>query len=335
MTDLVVVGGGLMGLSTAWAAAKRGKRVTLVDPRPLVNEHNASNDESKVFRLAYGAQRSYVALARRALAGWRALEDESGRVLLHRTGLLLFGPPGGFWQQSARTLLEMGEEVRVQKGPIPGFRDVEEAVVDPQGGWLDARACLRALEERAVAHGADVRRGVAATRVRGGEVALDSGETLRARAVVVAAGFHAPRLAPALRGRIRVTRQPELFFDAPADLPDFPTFAAFEEGFYGFPRTNGAVKVADHRKGPAVADVEHRPPVTPQEVGVARAWLRRRMPTLAERPLARTRVCLYDNAADDQFILARADGVVLGAGFSGHGFKFGPAIGEELHRMAF
>src|SRR5687768_11856319 len=105
--DLIVVGGGLMGLSTAWAAAKRGAKVTLVDARPLINEHNASNDESKVFRFAYGAQRKYVQLAKRAFAGWRELEDESGRTLLHLTGLLMFGPPGGFHQQSARTLLEM------------------------------------------------------------------------------------------------------------------------------------------------------------------------------------------------------------------------------------
>ena len=323
-----------MGLSTAWASAKRGARVTLVDPRPTINEHNASNDESKVFRFAYARQREHVLLAKKALPLWRRLEDETGRQLLHQTGLLLFGPPGGFHQQSARTLLEMGERVQVMKGPLPGFHGVDEAVLDPMGGWLDARACLRALEERAVAAGASIRRGVGATKVRAGEVDLDDGTRLVARAVVVTAGFHAPRLVPALRGRIRVTRQPELFLDAPADFPETPTFAAFEEGFYGFPRKEGAVKVADHTKGPAVVDLEHRPPVTAKEVAKARAWLRKRMPELAERPLARSRICLYDNTPDDRFVLGRADGVVLGAGFSGHGFKFGPAIGEELATLA-
>lgn len=332
--DLVVVGGGIMGLSTAWAAAKRGAKVALIDARPLINDHNASNDESKVFRFAYGAQRRYVVLAKKAFAGWRALEDESGRQLLHQTGLLMFGPQGGFHQQSARTLLEMGERVQMLKGPIPGFAGIDEAVVDPHGGWLDARACLRALEERAVAHGAEVRRGVAAKSARAGEVTLEDGGVLKARAVVVATGFHAPRLVPGLRGRIRVTRQPELFFDPPGDFPETMTFAAFEEGFYGFPRMQGAVKVADHTKGPAVVDFEHRPPVTKKEVDVARAWLRKRMPELADRPLARSRICLYDNSADDDIILGKADGVTIGAGFSGHGFKFGPAIGEELARLA-
>lgn len=329
-----MVGGGVMGLSTAWVAAKRGARVTLVDPRPLINEHNASNDESKVFRLAYGAQRRYVMLAKRALAGWRELEDESGRVLLHQTGLLMFGPPGGFHQQSARTLLEMGERIQTMKGPIAGFAGIDEAIVDPNGGWLDARACLRALEERAVAHGATIRRDTAARSARAGEVALETGETLAARAIVVAAGFGAPRIVPGLRGRIRVTRQPELFFDAPGDFPETMTFAAFEEGFYGFPRAQGAVKVADHNKGPSVTQFEHRPPASAKEVATARAWLRKRMPELAERPLARSRICLYDNTANDDFILGSADGVTIGAGFSGHGFKFGPAIGEELAKLA-
>ena len=58
------------------------------------------------------------------------------------------------------------------------------------------------------------------------------------------------------------------------------------------------------------------------------------MPELASRPLARQRVCLYDNTANDDFILEKSDGVTIGAGFSGHGFKFGPAIGEELASMA-
>jgi glycine/D-amino acid oxidase-like deaminating enzyme len=69
-------------------------------------------------------------------------------------------------------------------------------------------------------------------------------------------------------------------------------------------------------------------------VATARAWLAKRMPELAQRPLARHRICLYDNTSDDHFLLHKADGVVVGAGFSGHGFKFGPAIGETLAEMA-
>lgn len=340
--DVLVVGGGLMGLSTAWAAAKRGASVTLVDPRPLLNEHNASNDESKVFRLAYARDRAYVHLAKRALLGWRELEKASGRTLLHQTGLAMFGPLGGFGDQSARTLLEMGEPVEVVEGAraterFPCFAHVSHVVIDPQGGWLDPPACLAALEAEAQRHGARIVRGPGVTALHGNLATLSDGSTIEARRIVVTAGFHAPRLLPHLRPRIRVTRQPELMFAAPAEAHEVPVFAAFEEGFYGFPLRDGAYKIADHRKGPIVTDVERRPPVSAQEEAIARGWLRMRMPWLAAQPLARSRVCLYDNTHDDHFLVGPVPGapeVIAGAGFSGHGFKFGPAVGEELARLA-
>jgi glycine/D-amino acid oxidase-like deaminating enzyme len=342
MDDLLVVGGGIMGLATAWAASKKGHAVTLVDARPRINDHNASNDVSKIFRFAYAQEREHVLLAKRALPLWRELERASGRTILRQDGLFLFGPPNGFADQSARTLLEMGEPMEVLEGPraherFPVFHGLSRGVVDPHGGWLDPTAALDAFEEQAQEAGARIRRGVGVERVGDGQAILVDGTRLEARHVVVTAGFHAPRLLPHLRGRIRVTRQVELFFRAPPDLPAVPVFAAMEEGFYGFPHKDGLVKLADHAKGPTVMNVEQRPPATAQEEAKARAWLRSRIPALADAPLVSSRVCLYDNTVDDRFILARAPGmprVVVGAGFSGHGFKFAPAIGEILAAMA-
>ena len=90
--------------------------------------------------------------------------------------------------------------------------------------------------------------------------------------------------------------------------------------------------IGEHMPGQLVP--EWRDTYTDRTAAGARAWLAKRMPELAKRPLARQRVCLYDNTADDHFILEKGDGVVVGAGFSGHGFKFGPVIGEELASMA-
>ncbi len=339
--DLAIVGGGVMGLATAWAAARAGASVVLVDPLPRDNDRNASNDTSKIFRYAYARDREMVLLAKRALPLWRQLEKESGASILHQQGLVLFGGSGGFADQSARTLLEMGEPAEVVEGPALSrfpFHGLPRAVVDPHGGWLDPPAALRAFEEQALAHGAQVRRGVGATAVSEGRVALADGSVISSRSVVVAAGPHAPRLLPFLRPRIRVTRQVELYFRAPEGLPAIPVFAAMEEGFYGFPAQEGLVKVADHRKGPGVLNPDApRPPATAQEEAAARAWLRQRLPALAEAPLARSRVCLYDNTPDDRFVLSPAPGmprVFVGAGFSGHGFKFAPAVGEALAGMA-
>ena len=44
-------------------------------------------------------------------------------------------------------------------------------------------------------------------------------------------------------------------------------------------------------------------------------------------------VCPYDNTADENFIVERIDGIVVGAGTSGHAFKFGPLLGEQLAEL--
>lgn len=320
---LLVIGGGVVGLSTAWAAARAGHRVVVFDPRPLLNDHNASNDESKVFRHAYGPNTpEYLELARRAGTLWRELEAESGRRILHQSGLFLF--PGEFADAS----------LRLSPGTRPHRAFGLDGALDTHGGWLDPPQALAALEECVTRRGGSVRRGVGVSRIEAGAARLTDGSIARAQAIVIAAGFHAPELVPELAGKIEVTRQVELFFQAPRGMAPHPTFAAFEEGFYGFPPDSmGACKAADHRKGARVTDFEHRSPPTLDEIDSARAWLARRIPALTEAPLLRWRICLYDNTADDRFLVGASRErarVAFAAGLSGHGFKFGPALGEQL-----
>ncbi|MCA1814221.1 MAG: FAD-dependent oxidoreductase, partial [Halobacteriales archaeon] len=102
---VAIVGGGVMGLSAAWALGKRGVACAVLDPQPRRTERNASNDESKVFRLAYGERDDYSRLALRALEGWRALGRDAHVPVLHPHGLLMLGRDGGsFALRSADTL---------------------------------------------------------------------------------------------------------------------------------------------------------------------------------------------------------------------------------------
>lgn len=318
MDDLLVIGGGINGLSTAWAAAKRGERVALADPLPLLNEHNASNDESKIFRLAYGRDEEMTRFALRALALWRELEAVSGRKILHQNGLVMF--PGVFARESFETMRALGLPVeRVERDPLE-LRGAAGGALDPQAGWLDPTQALEALDDACRALGVRMMRG---TRV-------DKVDRSLAKRVVVTTGFHAAELVPDLKPRIVVTRQPELFFRAPPDYQEHATFAALDEGYYGFSAQGGAVKVADHRRGPVVRDFAHRPPPTQDELDDAREFLALHLPRIADAPLVRWRVCLYDNAPDDRFIIEKRDDFVVAVGMSGHSFKFGPAMGEKL-----
>lgn len=318
MDDLLVVGGGINGLSTAWAAAKRGERVALADPLPLLNEHNASNDESKIFRLAYGRDEELTRFAQRALALWRELEAVSGRTILHQNGLLMF--PGAFARDSLETMRALGLPVEeVEKDPRE-LRGVAGGAFDPQAGWLDPTQALEALDEACRALGVRMLRGTRIDRV----------DRSLAKRVVLATGFHAPELVPDLMSRIVVTRQPELFFQAPPDYRAHATFAALDAGYYGFSARGGTVKVADHRRGPIVRDFAERSPPSQDELDDAREFLALHVPRIADAPLVRWRVCLYDNAPDDRFIVEKRDDFVVATGMSGHSFKFGPAMGEKL-----
>lgn len=339
--DALVVGGGAVGLSAARAL---GGSVLLVDPSPLHNDLNASNDESKFFRVSYAADEMYTRMAVAAGERWRALERESGASLLGPSGLaLLSRGEDSYALRSEATLLTLGLSVerwdaRELARRAPALANAGDlAVFDPSSALLDPTPALAALEASAVARGARILRGRRVERVAeaGGRVVatLDDGSEVHAACAVLATGFHTPEIVPSAARAIEVTRQVELFFAPPA--PDafaprgFPLWAAFEDGFYGFPTWRGAVKVADHRRGRVVDPGLPRGAAEPTDEETARAFLRKSIPSLAEAPLARSRVCLYDNTPDEHFLLGPiGERTVLVAGLSGHGIKFAPLLGE-------
>jgi glycine/D-amino acid oxidase-like deaminating enzyme len=349
---VAIVGGGVMGLSAAWALGRRGIASAVLDPLPRRTERNASNDESKVFRLAYGEREEDARLALRALAGWRDLERDAHVRVLHAHGLLLLGrEPGSFAERTLPVLERMGRAPArldapqlAARHPAPARGGFDHAVLDRDGGLLDPPLLLEALESEAIARRARVfreRRVLALEREGEHTVCVLEHGRVRARVVIVAAGHRAPLLLPELAPLLRTTRQPEFAF-APGDPGPFrpeqlPLFAAFEEGFYGFPLHRGAVKVADHRLGPVQTGEPAWDPPTAAEEEEVRAWLRRSLPGLADAPLARSRVCHYDMTPDTGFLLGahpQREGVLLAVGFSGHGFKFAPAVGEALAALA-
>ena len=85
--DVVVVGGGVMGLASAWALARAGRDVTVLEQFEIGHTYGSSHGASRIFRFAY-SETEWVALAQEALPLWRELEVESGAELLSLTGLL-------------------------------------------------------------------------------------------------------------------------------------------------------------------------------------------------------------------------------------------------------
>jgi sarcosine oxidase len=93
--DTVVCGLGAMGSAALCHLARRGQRVLGIERYEPGHDRGSSHGATRIIRLGYFEHPSYVPLLRRAYALWRELEQESGRRLLHRTGIVEIGTPEG------------------------------------------------------------------------------------------------------------------------------------------------------------------------------------------------------------------------------------------------
>ena len=91
-SEVIIVGGGLMGLATAYHLARAGRRVLLFEARGIGHQDGSSHGPSRIIRLTYQSE-DYIALARASFALWRTLGEEAGEPLLVECGGLDFGPP--------------------------------------------------------------------------------------------------------------------------------------------------------------------------------------------------------------------------------------------------
>lgn len=352
---IVVVGGGIFGLTGALALLRRGHEVQVVDPGPIPHPLAASTDISKLVRADYGADAAYTALMESAWPKWLAWNGAWPRPLLHPDGLLVLSSwplaPGSYEGDSFATLTNRGHALQRLDAAAVGERFPRWAsagfaggYLNPNGGWAESGAVVAALAAEARAAGLALHEGIAVRELaRDGErvvgVVTAAGERILADAVVIAAGAWTPSLVPGLADRLRVVGQP-VFHLAPPDperfrAPAFPAWAADigTSGWYGFPaNADGLVKIANHGGGvPITPDAPREIPAT-LELALA-AFLEARLPELAAAPIVGRRLCLYCDSFDgDLWIDADPDqpGLFVAAGGSGHGFKFAPILGDLI-----
>jgi glycine/D-amino acid oxidase-like deaminating enzyme len=206
------------------------------------------------------------------------------------------------------------------------------------------------LADRFVKAGGTYMKGFIQPPAEGGnrldEVHLSSDEVVKADRFVFAAGPWLPKLFPQVIGpKILPTRQEVFYFASPSGdrryLPGaMPGWADFNGGdiFYGFPDLEGrGFKIAHDRHGPPMDPDTGNRLASPGALAEARAFMARRFPDLARRPLNEARVCQYENSSNGDFLIDRHPdwaNVVLVGGGSGHGFKHGPAVGRYAAALA-
>ena len=171
--------------------------------------------------------------------------------------------------------------------------------------------------------------------------------TYEAGQLVVAPGAWAPQLLADLSVPIQVERQVMYWFEPLGGvglyLPDRHPIYIHEDRdgtqIYGFPSIDGperGVKVAFFRGGQACTPETIDREVSGDEVDDMRTHAGRLLPTLPVRFL-KAATCMYSNTPDQHFVIAKHPehvNVTVACGFSGHGFKFVPVVGEVLADLA-
>ena len=352
--DVIVVGLGGMGSAALYHLAKAGQSVLGIERFGIPHEQGSSHGLTRIIRLAYFEHPDYVPLLRRAYELWHDLEARQGQDLLIKTGSLDVSDPGdAVFKGSLASCEQYGlvhetltsSEVN-DRFPGYGLWPEAMAVFQPDGGFLVPERCIEAHVDAARAEGAEVRTGEAvagweetATGVR---VSTESGN-VEAGALILTAGAWTSQLTE-LEPYLEVERQVLVWFETLRSQvfdPDrFPVFNIRGPlgHYYGFPEFGiPGVKVGKYHHLAEVVDPDLVDRGThPTDEAPIREFMESVFPDAAG-PTLKTKVCLFTNTPDEHFIVDRLPGterVVVGAGYSGHGFKFASAMGEILAGMA-
>jgi glycine/D-amino acid oxidase-like deaminating enzyme len=353
--DVAIVGAGVFGVWTATMLQRMGRKVLLIDAWGPANARASSGGESRMTRAGYGRDAIYTRMAQASLGEWKALSARAGLPIFAETGVLFFSAREDDYIRSSIAVNRkaglpietLGRAEMAARFPAIDFDGITIGFLEPGFGVLMARRAVQTLLlEFLRAGGKYLNASVlppAGPRLEA--LRTSAGEIIAADSFVFAAGPWLPKLFPDLLGkRIFPTRQEAFYFSPPPGDDRFgptrlPGWADFNQGdiWYGMPDLEArGFKIANDVHGPAIdPDIGDRI-ASGAALAEARAYLARRFPAIAARPLNEARVCQYENSANGDFLIDRHpvySNIVLVGGGSGHGFKHGPEVGRYAAQL--
>jgi sarcosine oxidase len=344
-SEFVIIGAGVMGSATANCLAAGGATVTIVDKYAQGHTRGGSHGDSRIFRVAY-PDRDYAELAQESLRLWRELEAESDTQLLITTGGIDHGigavsAIGGVLERLRAPVEVLGPHEAM--GRWPGMHFESEVVFQPDAGRLHADNAVRALQDQAERCGAtllfDSPAAISKETDTSVVVTTPTGD-IEAGIVIVAAGAWAPALVPQLEiPPLRVTHEEPEYFAGGAECQRWPVFVHWGDtpgatfASYGMSVPGRGVKVGMHGTGEIIDPDSAERPTGGRTADLLREYVGSWLPGLA--PSATDTVsCIYDTTPNEDFVIDRRGRVVVATGFSGHGFKFAPLIGQLVAQLA-
>ncbi|KAL7159608.1 hypothetical protein ABFS83_01G039600 [Erythranthe nasuta] len=358
--DVIVIGAGVMGSSTAYQTSKRGLKTLLLEQFDFLHHRGSSHGESRTTRATY-PEDYYSHMVVESTRLWEEAEAEIGYRVYFKTTQFDMGPSDN------KSLLAVVDSCRKNSIPVRVLdpaRVIEEfsglfripedwiGVVTQEGGVIKPTKAVSMFQALALRNGAVLRDNSEVTNIYKdggtGEIVVLAGEggRFRGRKCVITAGPWTKTLIERVRGLVlpiqplettvhywKIKEGHEGKFTIEGG---FPTFASYGEPYiYGTPSMEfpGLIKIPVHA-GRACEPEDRTWAAAPAMVEALRGWIEGRFGGLVDgdRPVM-TQSCMYSMTPDEDFVIDflggefGEDAVVCG-GFSGHGFKMSPVVGR-------
>ncbi|MCD2175617.1 NAD(P)/FAD-dependent oxidoreductase [Rhizobium sp. C4] len=342
---ILIVGGGINGLATAWTLTRRGYRVSLFDQGPIPNPVSSSFDEHRITRHAYGPMRAYAQRMPQAFSLWDQLFADIGARHVEEMPIIAFEREDTGWiGPSLEDMNGMGVAWReldpAQFGaehPLIRSDGVTRAVELSGSGMLFPSRIVTDLVVHLAARGVRVHPHTKVEDIDLETGRVTAGGTVHAGDhVIIAAGAWVNRLLPGTTGELVPSRQTVLFLAPPPELASLWSSAPIyldldaETGTYVLPPRPGTrLKIGDHRFSrtgyPDASRLAAEEEVADLIAAGHLAFTDFDRYTVLER-----KACYYTVTEDEHFVIRSAGRkATLLSACSGHGFKLAPQSAAE------
>jgi monomeric sarcosine oxidase len=365
--DVIVVGGGVLGLSAAYSCAQAGKKVLVLEQYEFFNQHGSSADFCRMWRVMYtGVYYAQMALATSPM--WDQLEAALGQKLIDKSGLLNFGintpdTPEGTMEDAERVMKQLkipftklSSAELMQKYPFRNLPGEYYGLYQANGGTIDVQGVLRGYYKLAAAKGAVLKAEQWVTGIDPSATYVDVetvDSTYRADKVIVCAGaFVNDLLAPwGIKVNLQIWEMTFAYYQVLDTKVSYPMWFQFEDTpasggsslFYGFPSVTwarpGYLRIAvDYASHVSDSPAQRTYVPASDDIHLTMDYIQRHMVGVSTQP-TQMATCLVPLVPDNGYVLDFAppqvpnrDNVVIAT--AGWAFKFAPMFGAIMAELA-
>lgn len=352
-TDIAIVGGGIVGTATAFFLARDTDRdVTLVEKNAIGS--GSTGDSSAILRHHYGDQEIYTQMAWWSHKFYREFEERTGEVIAHGESprVVLDSTESGdtYAEDGHEVLSELGIPVSrlsraelAERFPMLELDQYDFGITDETAGYSDGTDAAQGFSRAAQAEGATVLTRVEVTDIHTDGESVTAVETtdgtLECEDVLLAAGPWVPELTKMVGVDVPITTSREqvvILEPTPEYVEEFPDLmptTGFPSGdLYTRPDFGNGILVATHYTMETVDPDRYDQTVDEDVLLDLHDEVASFVPALNDAGILGKYCGVYAMTPDRHFILDQVgpDGCYVAGGFSGHGFKHGPALGRIL-----